>query len=104
MQVRRFRRHRREHLIVVSLVDDAAQWQHERGRHGHQTDWVIESPLKSVARLQAPLQVTMAMEDVGATVTDACVWETRRLYTGELIKQPAMVIGTVAVVSAVDLQ
>ena len=84
---RRLRRKRKLQRTVLSFFDEVAQWQHERGRHGNRTAWMIENPLKSLAWLQAPLQATMAMEDVGTAVTDACVWEKGRPDSKELIKK-----------------
>ena len=75
MQVRGLRRRRKETLIVLSFFDEVAQWQQERGRHGDRTAWMLESPLKSLAWRQAPIQASMGMSGVGAVVTDACVWE-----------------------------
>ena len=88
MRVRRLRRRQLNQLIVMSFMDEVAQWQHERGRRGDRAAWMLESPLKSLAWLQAPLLATAAMEDVGTVVTDACVWEKRRPDTGELINKP----------------
>ena len=102
MQVRRLRRKRKLQRTVLCFFDEVAQWQHERGRHGDRTAWMIENPLKSLAWLPAPLQATMAMEDVGTAVTDARMWQKGRPDTKELIKKPTKLIGTMAVVSAVD--
>ena len=104
MQVRSLRRRRRQQLIVLGLFDEVAQWQHERGRHGDRTAWMLDNPLKSLAWRQAPIQATMGMPVVGTAVTDLCVWEKRRPDTGELIRKPTMVIGTPEVVSMVNVR
>ena len=50
MQVRSLRRRRKLPRDLLAFFDEVAQWQHERGRHGDRTAWVIESPLKPLAR------------------------------------------------------
>ena len=104
MQVRRLRRKRTLQRTVLSLFDEVAQWQHERGRHGDRTAWMLENPLRSLAWRQEPLQATLGMSGVGTAVTDACVWKKRRPDTGELVRKPTMVVGTLAVVAAIDVR
>ena len=101
MQVRRLRRKRKLQRTVLCFFDEVAQWQHERGRHGDRTAWMLENPLRSLAWQQEPSQATQGMRGVGAAVTDACVWEKRRPDTGEG-KKPTMVVGTPAVVATID--
>ena len=74
IQVRHLRRRRQQQRIVLSFFDEVAQWQHERGRHGDRTAWMIENPLKSLAWQQAPLVATAATDNVNVAVSDACVW------------------------------
>ena len=104
MQVRSLRRRRKLQLGLLAFFDEVAQWQHERGVHGNRTTWMLENPLRSKLWVQAPMQATASMMSVGVAVTDACVWEKRRLDTGELVKKPTKVIGTPEVVSAVDVR
>ena len=43
------------------------------------------------------------MSGVGTAVTDACVWKKRRPATGDIVRKPTMVVGTPAVVAAIDV-
>ena len=88
MQVRRLRRRRREQLIVLSFMDEVAQWQHERGVHGNRTAWMLENPLRSKFWIEAPIQAAASMLGVGVGITDACVWGERRRFTGEVMRKP----------------
>ena len=65
---------------------------------------MLENPLRSLAWRQEPLQATLGMSGVGTAVTDACVWKKRRPDTGELVRKPTMVVGTPAVVAAIDVR
>ena len=65
---------------------------------------MLEHPLSSLAWRQEQLQATLGMSGVGTAVTDACVWGKRRPDAGELVRKPTMVVGTPAVVAAVDVR
>ena len=58
MQVRGRRRKRKLQRTVLSFFDEVAQWQHERGRHGDRTAWMLENLLRLLAWRQEPLQAT----------------------------------------------
>ena len=62
---------------------------------------MLDTPVKSLAWEQSPLQATASMPGVGAVVTDACVWEKKRPDTRELIKKPTKATGTEEIFSAV---
>lgn len=50
------------------------------------------------------MQATLGMPGVGTVDTDACVWEKRRPYTGEITRKPAMASGVPEAVSADDIR
>ena len=64
----------------------------------------VGEPYEIIAWQQEPLRATLGMPGVGTAVTDACVWEKRRPHMGELVKKPTMVVGTPAVVVAIDVR
>ena len=53
MHVRLLRRRRHEQLVLLSFIDEVAQWQHQRGRGGDSTAWVSENPAASLIWEQA---------------------------------------------------
>ena len=89
---------------MLCFSDEVAQWQHERGRHGDRTAWMLENLLTSFAWRQEPVQATLEMLEVGTVVTNGCVWEKRRPDRGDPIRNPIMFHGIQGVVSAVDIR
>ena len=65
---------------------------------------MLENPLKSFAWHQEPMQAMLAMPGVGSAVTDACVWKKDRLDTGEVVKNPARIVGTQEVMEKVNVR